>query len=64
MKIRAMKVNGRELLPGDLFSTADQRYWDSALSSDTLGERVYIRMLTLTPEDQMDTDIYRIEIER
>ena len=64
MEIIATKLKARELLPGDLFSTADQNYWDSAMKSGTVGEKVYIRMYECGPEDQQDMDIYRIEVVR
>jgi len=63
MKIIAEPVKGKDLEPGDLFSTADQFYWDNR-PKESIGEKVYIRTETpLTPE-QGEEDIYRITIIR
>lgn len=66
MKVIATKVKTQDLEPGDLFSTADQRYWTSAIKYKvgSVGETVYIRTNVPCPEDQMDQDIHRITIER
>ena len=63
MTITATKCKGRDLKPGDLFSTADQAYWSNIERQQSVGERVYIR--TNMPADQFldaDEDIYRITI--
>src|ERR1017187_4406577 len=63
MTIIATKCKGRDLTPGDLFSTADQAYWSSIERQQSVGERVYIR--TDMPADQFldaDEEIYRITI--
>ena len=62
MKIVATKVRGEELKPGDLFSTADQLYWDH-YDPLSIGEKVYIRTEAPCPPDQKDDPIYRITIE-
>ncbi len=43
MKIEATKIKAKELVAGDLFSTADQEYWNGQEDNKSLGEKVYIR---------------------
>ena len=45
IKIKATKVRGIDLKPGDLFSTAGQDYWLKAMDKGSVGERVFIRRL-------------------
>lgn len=64
MTIRCTRMKGRDLKPGDLFSTRGQGYWDVIDLFESVGESVYIR--TRTPAGRFpdaDADIYRIEIE-
>lgn len=64
MRIIAAPVKGTDLKPGDLFSTADQFYWDNHVPP-SIGEKVYIRTETPLP-DQDPTrlaGLYRITIE-
>jgi hypothetical protein len=64
-EIRATKCKGRELQPGDLFSTAGPEYWSRWDSRGSVGECVYIR--TNVPASEFpdaDEDIYRIEVLR
>ena len=65
MKIKATLLKGKDLEPGDLFSTMGQAYWDGvSISADnSIGERVYIR--TNTPSElaiDKEMAIYKIEI--
>lgn len=65
MTIRATLCKGRDLKPGDLFSTEGQDYWGTFDQNLSVGERVYIR--TNTPADlypDLDEEIYRIEVMR
>jgi hypothetical protein len=64
MRIIATPIPAHQLKPGDLFSTADQRYWDLAMAGNSIGERVYIRMQApaYAAPDGGDT-VYRITIE-
>jgi len=63
MKVTAIKVKGKDLLPGDLFSRAGPYYWDYIDQKFTVGEQVYIRTNTPCPVDQEEEEIYKIEIE-
>jgi len=65
VKIKAELVTGRDLKPGELFSTAGQAYWDTAMDKGSVGEAVYIRSNTSAALylDANDT-VYRITIER
>lgn len=65
VRIKAELVTGRDLAPGDLFSTAGPEYWDNALDRASVGERVFIRTNS-SPDrvDDADQPIYRITIER
>jgi len=63
-RITAVKVLGRDLKPGELFSTVGPQYWDVAMNRGSVGERVYIR--TNTPAelyDDLDEVVFRITIE-
>ena len=65
VKIIATKVTGRDLMPGDLFSTAGQDHWDHAMNQGSVGERVYIRTCIDTDRfDDADEPIYLITVER
>ena len=61
MKIVAVRCSGRNLKPGNLFSTVGPEYWDHIADRRSIGEKVWIR--TDTPaSDAPDEDIlvYRI----
>jgi hypothetical protein len=64
MKIKAIQVTGRDLKPGDLFSTRGPEYWDNYRQRLSLAEKVWLR--TETPSsfaDDADAIVYRIEID-
>jgi hypothetical protein len=64
MKIVATPIRASELRAGELFSTADQNYWDGR-DRFAVGERVYVRteaLAQLAPDD--NATVYRIEIDR
>lgn len=64
-RIQAEAILGRDLLPGDLFSTYGQSYWDQFDVHRAIGERVYIR--TNAPSGSApdsDAMVYRITITR
>ena len=63
MKITAEAIKGKNLNPGDLFSTADQLYWDN-YSPYSIGEKVYIRTEATLPPSQEDEDVYKIIINK
>ncbi len=63
MKVRAHKVTAKDLEPGDLFSAADQFYWDH-FDPATIGQMVYIRTDAPCPADQVDDSIHRIQVVR
>jgi hypothetical protein len=63
IEIRATRCKGKDLKPGDLFSTAGPEYWADFKSKQSIGERVYIRThAPATPETGPEADVYRIEI--
>ncbi|HEY2243423.1 MAG TPA: hypothetical protein VGH47_04265 [Xanthobacteraceae bacterium] len=65
MKVKATSVAGRDLHPGDLFSTVGPDYWQRIDANESIGERVYIR--TNTPSanaNDADACVFKIEIER
>lgn len=64
MKIRATPIKGRDLVPGDLFSTHGPEYWDQFGQTAAVGEKVYIRTTAPTPDHAGDQDVYRIEVIR
>lgn len=61
MKIIATKIKGSELEAGDLFSTVGPFYWEHIDLTRSIGERVYIRTTTPSPDDR---EVYRITIEK
>lgn len=63
MRILAHQLSGKDLQTGDLFSMADQYYWDN-YDLSSIGQRVYIRTSAPCPPDQLETVVYRIAISR
>ena len=64
MKILATPVRAMDLRPGDLFSTADQAYWDGIAAHRSIGERVYIRTEEPCPEDQAGDVVQLIQVQQ
>ena len=62
-KIIATKIKAKDLVFGDLFSTAGQLYWDCSKNNHSIGEKVYIRTQEKCPIDQEDEEIYKITFE-
>ena len=62
MKITATPITGKELKPGDLFSTAGQFYWDHR-DPASIGERVYLRTDAPCPRDQEDVVVHLVTVE-
>ena len=62
MKIIATQVKGKDLKSGELFSAADQFYWDNR-PRNAIGEKVYIRTDAPCSKSQEDELIHRITIE-
>ena len=62
-RVKLTAVLGKELNPGDLFTTYGPGYWSRCLDKGSIGEAVYIR--TNIPSDQApdpDEKVYRLEI--
>lgn len=64
MKIKVVKVKAKDLKAGDLFSTANQTYWDQVNENllETVGEKVYVRTIQECPKNQENEDIYKLEV--
>jgi len=62
-RIQVEAVLGKDLLPGDLFSSGGPGYWDTAMDKGSVGEKVYIRTNAPCPESQENEPIFRITIE-
>lgn len=62
--LRATPIKGRDLKPGDLFSTAGPEYWDHVGERDSVGERAYIRTETPAHSEDLDMMVYLIEVIR
>lgn len=62
MKITTQQLKCKELIAGDLFSTASQFYWDNR-DKNAVGEKVYIRTEAPCPPTQAEDDIYKITIQ-
>ena len=63
LKVKATPIFGKDLKPGDLFSTVGPDYWED-MNRDSIGERVYIRTDTPCPKSQENEEIFLIEITR
>lgn len=63
MKIKAELIKGKELQPGDLFSTLEQQHWDN-MDQHGLFERICIRTNRVTDEADGETKVYRLTVER
>lgn len=63
MYITAIPIKSQDLQPGDLFSTSGNDYWKNIGTKDSIGERVFIRTNSSTPQDQFDIDVFMIVIE-
>ena len=64
IRIIAEKVKGKDLKAGELFSTANQSYWDSGVNKLSVGEKVYIRTNCPCPKNEENEEINRITIKR
>jgi hypothetical protein len=62
LKFKCEKVKGRDLKPGDLFSTVGDLYWNLGRDPETIGEKVYIRTEAPPEADDLDSEVYRITI--
>lgn len=63
VRIQATRIQGRDLKPGDLFSTVGTDYWNQFETRDSVGERVYIR--TNAPANMFpdaNEFVYRIKV--
>ena len=65
MKIKAIKIKGKDLEAGDLFSSIGELYWNekNIKAHRSIAEKVYIRTEEPCPKDQEEEEIYKIEIE-
>lgn len=64
VSIKATPIIARDLQPGDLFSTANQRYWDRSMSDKGVGEGIYVRTnLPTNNADDADTPLFKLEIQ-
>lgn len=61
LKIKATRIKGKDLKPGDLFSTAGPFYW-SRRDPMAIGEKVYIRTDASFGQDQEEQIVFKIEI--
>lgn len=61
MRIIATPIMANKVKAGDLFSTANQNYWDS-IPPDSIGEKVYIRTAAPCPKGQESEVVYKITI--
>lgn len=64
IKIISEKIRGKDLKAGELFSTANQAYWNKAVNKLSIGERVYIRTNCPCPKNEENEEINRITIKR
>lgn len=65
VRIECEMVKGRDLEPGDLFSTVGAEYWNNFADKKSLGERVYIRTFvdgTEVDPEGMEQDIVKITV--
>ena len=59
--VECVRMKARDLRPGDLFSSRGPAYWSGALSSMSVGEKVYVRTES-PPANEPDGDelVYRL----
>lgn len=62
IQIATETIKAKELMPGDLFSTAGEEYWSNVDLNDTteplpIGEKVYIRTNAPTLADDKDVEV-------
>ena len=62
MKLKAEKLTGKDLKPGDLFSSAGDDYWKHT-DPLSIGQRVYIRTDTPLAATLQAETVYRITID-
>ena len=64
MKFKVTAIKGKDLKPGDLFSNVGELYWSEKNINlhISIGEKVYIRTDTPLPKDQLETNLYKIEV--
>jgi hypothetical protein len=62
IRVIAVRTFGQDLRPGDLFSTVGREYWDGFPIFQSIGERVYIRTFSPTPQADANEEVYRIVI--
>ena len=60
--VKAEECKGKDLRPGELFSTVGPEYWEAAMDRLSVGERVYIRTNAQHDQNDGETPIYRITI--
>lgn len=63
MRVIAKEIKSVKLLPGDLYSTVNQEYWNVS-HKGAVGERVYIRTENACPESQKNIPVYKLMIKR
>lgn len=61
LKIKAIRIKGKDLKPGELFSTAGPLYW-SRRDPMAIGEKVYIRTDAPFGKDQEEQTVFKIEV--
>lgn len=64
VRFKAEEILGRDLRPGDLFSTAGPEVWDHVDTRGSIGEKLYVRT-NVTEEQAKDghLPIYRVTLE-
>ena len=62
MKIIATPCLGKDLKPGELFSTVGQAYWNTMENRKSIGEKVFVRTNNPCEKDDADYPLYRLEI--
>ena len=67
MKIKIIKVKGKDLKPGDLFSSLGKTFWNETNlkqleKSGVIGQKVYILTNVELSKEQKEDTIYKIEI--
>jgi hypothetical protein len=61
VRIKAEPVLGKDLKPGELFSTRGADYWDHFPTRPSIGESVYIRTAQ-PPYGDGDEPVFRITV--
>jgi hypothetical protein len=64
LKYKVTTCKGKDLKPGELFTTAGQEYWDRVSTTSSIGEKVFVRTDAPVPNEfEANADVFKLEVE-